>query len=275
MNIKQHDFVLEIGSGDNPNPRSDILCDRYITTSHERAGGFTIRIDRPMVVADGMRLPFPDQSFDYVITSHIFEHMDDPVGFAREIMRVGKAGFIEVPSAISERVFGWNFHHWYCDIRSGVLTFTPKKEGEQFGGFFHRLIARELWFRRWFEEHEHEWYVRMEWKEKIAIRVKTSSVSGDEWALLAAAKPETLKDCMFAVRFFLRRCLRKIRKTMRQLVWNVNNSTDWIRLIICPKCYGALRMHGEGMICNRCKIVYSVDGRVPILLVEKEKRKGY
>lgn len=275
MNIKPTDFVLEIGSGDNPNPRSDILCDRYITTNHERAGGFTIRIDRPMVVADGMRLPFPDQSFDYVITSHIFEHMDDPAEFAREIMRVGKAGYIEVPSAISERVFGWNFHHWYCGIRDGVLTFTPKKEGEQFGGFFHRLIARELWFRRWFEEHEHEWYVRMEWKEKIAIRVKTSSVSGDAWALLAAAKPETLKDCMFAVRFFLRRCLRKTRKTLRKLWWIVFPTKDWMRILVCVKCRGKLLQERRELVCEDCKTNYPLDGRVPILLTPKERENGY
>ncbi len=274
MNIKQHDLVLEIGSGDNPNPRADMLCDRYITTSHERAGGFKIRIDRPMVVADGIMLPFPDKSFDYVITSHIFEHMDDPVGFAAEIMRVGKAGYIEVPSAISERVFGWNFHHWYCDIRDGVLTFSPKTEGEQFGGFFHRFIAQNIWFRRFFEEHEGAWYVRMEWREKIPIRVGMRTMGQDEiheldetaWRLLANAKPETLKDLVFGIQFLFRRIIRKTRKTMRMVAWQLSKPTDLTKLIVCPQCHGHLLPRQGKMECGKCNIVYAMDGVIPILL---------
>jgi len=274
MNINKHDFVLEIGSGDNPNSRADILCDRFITTNHERAGGFRIRIDRPMVVADGMRLPFRDQTFDYVIASHIFEHMDDPIGFAREIMRVGKAGYIEVPSAISERVFGWDFHHWYSALHDGVLTLTPKKEGERFNGFFHRLIARALWFRRCFEEDEGKWYVRLEWEKKIPMRVRLRPMSHDEmnvldekaWKLLAQAKPEVLKDLVFGIRFFIRRVIRKSRKLVRSVLWWLNKRTDLFKLIICPRCHGNLLLRQGKMECKKCKIVYAIDGVIPILL---------
>lgn len=283
MNIKQHDLVLEIGSGDNPNPRSDILCDRYIKTSHERAGEFRIRIDRPMVVADGMMLSFPDKTFDYVITSHIFEHMDDPAGFAREIMRVGKAGFIEVPSAISERVFGWNFHHWYCDIRGGVLTLSPKTEGERFGGFFHRLIAQNIWFRRCFEEDEGKWYVRMEWAGNIPIRVCKSPMSQNEilaldvkaWELLSKAKPEILKDLVFGIQFLFRRIIRKTRKIIRLGAWRLNKRKDLTNLIICPRCHGALLGLRGKLVCGRCKTDFPIDGVIPILLLPEEKRKGW
>ncbi len=272
MNIQRTDFVLEIGSGDNPHPRADILCDRYITTSHERAGGFKIRIDRPMVVADGMQLPFRDRTFDYVIASHIFEHMDDPAGFASEVMRVGKAGFIEVPSAISERVFGWDFHHWYCDIRDGVLTFFPKTEGEQFDGFFHRLIAQALWFRRSFEEHETEWYTRLEWKGNIPIRVCMRPMSGDEtnaldekaWKILGTAKPEIAKDLLFSVRFFLRRVIRKTRKATRSVVWALTKTMP--EHCVCPACRGKLRVEEGKLVCTECNRAYPIDGVIPILL---------
>ncbi len=278
MNMQRTDFVLEIGSGDNPHPRANILCDRYITTNHERAGGFKIRIDRPMVVADGMRLPFRDRTFDYVIASHVFEHMDDPIGFAREIMRVGKAGYIEVPSAISERVFGWNFHHWYCDIRNGALTFSPKTEGEQFGGFFHNLIARALWFRRCFEEDEGKWYVRLEWKKKIPIRVQMRPMSQNEiygldekaWKLLSKAKPEKGKDLVFAIRFLLRRIIRKTRKTVRMVAWRLSKRTDLTKLIVCPQCHGHLLLRQGKMECGKCNIVYGIDGVIPILLISCE-----
>ncbi|MBI3343152.1 methyltransferase domain-containing protein [Candidatus Gottesmanbacteria bacterium] len=297
MNIFDGDLVLEIGSGDNPNPRADVLCDRYSTTSHERAGGFRIRIDRPLAVADGMRLPFPNQTFDYVICSHIFEHMDDPAGFAREIMRVGKAGMIEVPSAISERVFGWNFHHWFCALHDGVLTFCPKKEGERppagragFDGYFHRLIAQNIWFRRFFEEHEEEWYTRLEWQGKIPTRIRIRPMSQDEmnvldekaWKLLSDAYPEVLKDLVFVVRFFFRRAIRKSRKTIRSVLWWVNKRTgrrkiieSLMRICVCPRCLGKLRKIGEMILCEKCKSEFPLDGVIPILLLPEERKKGW
>ncbi len=290
MNIKPSDLVLEIGSGNNPNPRSDILCDRFIHTSHDRAGEFSIHIDRPMVVADGMRLPFLDQTFDYVIASHIFEHMEDPARFAREIERVGKAGYIEVPSAISERVFGWNFHHWYCEMVDGVLTFIPKKEGEQHGGYFHRLIARNIWFRRFFEQHEHMWYTRLEWHGKIPILVERNPMSPADkgkldavaWDLLHQAKKEEIIDAVFAIRFLVRRIIRKIRKIIRKFGWlmatitmDKNIISSLAQLCVCPQCHGNVGRKEKKWTCIKCKAVYTIDGLIPVLLLPEERKRGF
>src|SRR5687767_801033 len=95
MKIGPDDLVLDVGSGHSPNPRSDILCDRYIEDDTERGGA--IRIDRPLIVADGHNLPFKDKAFDYVIASHIIEHMDDPERFCSELTRVSRRGFIASP----------------------------------------------------------------------------------------------------------------------------------------------------------------------------------
>lgn len=290
MNIKQSDLVLEIGSGNNPNSRSDILCDRFIHSSHDRAGEFSIHIDRPMVVADGMHLPFADKTFDYVIASHIFEHMDDPVGFAREIERVGRGGFIEVPSAISERVFGWKFHHWYCLLRDGVLTFIPKQEGEQHGGFFHRFIAENLWFRRFFEQHETQWYTRLEWRGRIPIRTASKPMRPDErakldkaaWDLLARAKKEEIADAIFTLRFFIRRAKRKLLKELRLLVWQAAVLTmertiisSLVNRCVCPLCHGTLRVQDKKSVCVKCQADYPVDGVIPVLLTPEERKNKY
>ncbi|MEK9143478.1 MAG: methyltransferase domain-containing protein [Patescibacteria group bacterium] len=290
MDIKRTDLVLEIGSGNNPNRRADILCDRFITSSHERAGGFSVVIDRPMVVADGMRLPFRDKTFDYVIASHIFEHMEDPAGFAREIMRVGKSGFIEVPSAISERVFGWDFHHWYCGLHGGVLTFTPKRKGERFGGFFHRLIAQSLWFRKSFEAHEDEWYTRMTWRNNIPLtvsrvahtRASIADLDKRAWKLLAEAQSDLVIDFIFSCQFLLRRFKRKTYKLIRLGKWEMKKLFDARGVVyalsvlcVCPACHGHLIEHGKKIQCEGCKAMYVVDGVIPILLSSREKKKGW
>lgn len=292
MDIKRTDLVLEIGSGNNPNPRADILCDRFITSSHERAGGFAAVIDRPLVVADGMRLPFPDKTFDYVIASHIFEHMDDPKAFADEIMRVGKSGFIEVPSAISERIFGWDFHHWFCEISDGGhLTFTPKTDGERFGGFFHRLIAQSLWFRRCFEAHEEVWYTRITWRDRLPLSVSRvahtptyiAALDRRAWNILTDARPDFVHDFLFSCHFFVRRMKRKMYKLIRLSLWGVKkfiHTQEVIRtlmaLCVCPCCHGFLWEDGSKNIrCEDCKTSYVVDGVIPILLSSNERKKGW
>lgn len=46
---------------------------------------------------DGYELPFPDQSFDLIILSHVLEHVEFPRVLLREMKRVGRYHVIEVP----------------------------------------------------------------------------------------------------------------------------------------------------------------------------------
>jgi ubiquinone/menaquinone biosynthesis C-methylase UbiE/uncharacterized protein YbaR (Trm112 family) len=44
------------------------------------------------IVADANRLPFPDQTFDYVISTEVIEHVDQPKRFLESLFRVVKPG---------------------------------------------------------------------------------------------------------------------------------------------------------------------------------------
>lgn len=273
--------MLEIGSGNNPNPRSDVLCDRYIHDNSQRAGEFAAVIDRPMVVADGYRLPFKNKSFDYVICSHILEHMKNPTMFLKEVTRVGRAGYVEVPSAISERIFGWDFHVWYCEKKGNTLVLRKKNEGEQFGGFFHRLIARHIWFRRFFEAHDHAWYVRMEWRGTVRLRI-VDTVPDDSWLqaldriawrLMQKAEPDVLVDALFYVRWMLRRIGRKIRKEWKRGIWYSRRTLfpeslakELLPFLQCPACTGELVLQSGTIRCVRCRSSYHHEQGIPILL---------
>jgi hypothetical protein len=117
--------VLDVGSGAHPNPRADVLCERDLTDDRHR-GGVAVRVDRPLVRGDALQLPIRDQSIDFVIASHIAEHVDDPVSFCRELQRVAKAGYIETPSPLFEWLFDIEYHSWKVSARGQTITFTPK-----------------------------------------------------------------------------------------------------------------------------------------------------
>ncbi len=283
MNIAPSDLVLEVGSGNNPNPRSNILVDRYLYDNGQRAGGFRIVVDRPLIVADGYRLPFKDKSFDYVICSHILEHMKDPKKFIAEIVRVGKAGYIEVPSDISERIFGWNFHLWYCSFNGKTLTLRKKTEGERFDGFFHRLMARQIWFRRFFEEHEDAWYIKYEWKNRIRLvvgrrvpnNVFLKKRDDEAWKLLQQAETNLIDDRIFYLKWIKRRLLRKIKKMLRKILWELKVNPI-VPLLVCPMCVSDRLINNHGtLICKRCNNSFPLVGSIPIMLSPAERKKGY
>ena len=58
------------------------------------------------VVAPGDKLPFPDSSYDFVISSHVLEHFPDPIAALEEWYRVVRnGGFIFAIIPHKERTF--------------------------------------------------------------------------------------------------------------------------------------------------------------------------
>lgn len=119
--------VLDVGSGHNPHPRADVLFDKDVVPSPERGGFPSLRDSRPFVLGDAQHLPFKDKSFDLVLACQVAEHLEDPLLFCKELVRVAHRGYIECPGALTEIVLGEPFHLWLVSKRKGGLTFKRKK----------------------------------------------------------------------------------------------------------------------------------------------------
>ena len=125
-------LVLDVGSGDKPSWRADVLLDGYPEETHtgQRSGSGRTRIDRPLFRADAARMPFADGAFDYVICSHVLEHVPDPTAVIHELTRVARAGYIEVPEASAAKLQDFPTHLWWCRLdetaHPPTLVFTAK-----------------------------------------------------------------------------------------------------------------------------------------------------
>lgn len=113
-NIGINDRVLEIGPGSHPFHRSDVLLELEYKDEKDRIKQFghenTLVSDKKVVYYDGTKFPFNDQSFDYVICSHVLEHVDNMELFLSEIFRVSKAGYFEYPLITYDYLYNFDVH---------------------------------------------------------------------------------------------------------------------------------------------------------------------
>ncbi|NJN17004.1 MAG: class I SAM-dependent methyltransferase [Oscillochloris sp.] len=175
LNPPKAGLVLEIGSGDNPNPRSNVLVDRFLGSDNRERGGDLV-VDRPFVVADAHHLPFKDDAFAYAICSHILEHMDDPQQFAHELERTCAAGYIQSPSEIAERLFHWSFHRWYVNLVDDTLVLHPKEPQEPFGELFDYLYAYNPGYYFFQRSMPDLFWIEREWRRgELRVHVQDHS----------------------------------------------------------------------------------------------------
>lgn len=50
-------------------------------------------------------------------------------------------------------------------------------------------------------------------------------------------------------------------------------SQDLLDILACPQCKGEIRLNatGDGLICDRCRLLYEIRDGIPIMLIEEAK----
>jgi len=125
FDIQPGDQVLDIGSGGYPFPYATILTDRFLEKSPYRFESL-VRDNKSFLLSDIHALPFRDKGCDFVYCAHVLEVVENPLRACAEIMRVGKRGFIETPTAGKDMLFAWarNLQKWHVvDIGRNLCFF--------------------------------------------------------------------------------------------------------------------------------------------------------
>ena len=99
--------VLDIGCGYTAHERANVICDIQDLSNFYK--------NKKFVKLEDKKLPFEDNEFDFVIASHVIEHVEDVVFFIKELERISTKGYIELPSTLEDNLVfeNKNDHLWH------------------------------------------------------------------------------------------------------------------------------------------------------------------
>ena len=102
--------VLDIGCGYTAHKNATVICDIQDLSNFYN--------DKNFVKLDGNILPFKDNQFDFVIASHVIEHVKDVNTFIKELSRVSSKGYIELPTILEDNLVFENKkdHIWHMEF---------------------------------------------------------------------------------------------------------------------------------------------------------------
>jgi ubiquinone/menaquinone biosynthesis C-methylase UbiE len=102
--------ILDIGCGYTANEFATTICDVQDLSKFYK--------DRNFIRLENKKLPFEDGQFDFVIASHVMEHVEDLNFFISELERVSNKGYIELPTKLEDNLVFENKkdHLWHMDF---------------------------------------------------------------------------------------------------------------------------------------------------------------
>lgn len=255
--------ILDIGSGNNPFWRANVLMERYLADDTQREGQMII--DRPIVCGDVQELPFVDKAFTFINCSHVLEHTQYPEKAISEMLRVGKSGYLETPSEIHETVdLNKSYHRWIISEEDGILVFREKSQCATDHPLIQiiknpknrsSMIIRKL--------HDDINFIKIFWRKDINIRVERSSTLIEEFPMNNDLS-----------RFKVEKESAKSNSKMR--IKNILNKLYFYRvrldrLIACPICKIKVMWQHNKVVCNSCGVYYPIINKVPIMLRDVAK----
>lgn len=177
-NIGPDDMVLDVGFGGWPFKRANHLADRYPEETSHRMEAIA-RDSRPFIQVDIEKLPFRGSAYDFIFCSHVLEHLDNPGQAIRELMRVGRRGYIEVPTRLSDVMFNFtrltDHHRWHGLVlgKTLVLIEWNERERRDLGNHYFNSLHSEYnnQFQTFFENNRDLFFASFHWVGTIEFMI--------------------------------------------------------------------------------------------------------
>ena len=200
--IGRDELVVDIGSGDKPFWRADIFFDNLSLGNEQRISTTETITDLGAFIDGNLpNTPFKDKTFNFSFCSHLLEHVDDPDKAIKEIMRISKRGYIEVPDGILETINPFRSHLWFIFLNGNKLVFVRKSKK-----MHETLINNGLSFSYLFKKIKNP-FIRLYWDGAIEYEIMDDLKDEDKFT--AIQKDESLPNKNDPYKFIVK-IMRKI-----------------------------------------------------------------
>lgn len=176
LHIPESARVLEVGPGGTPHPRADVLLERRFDDEEaaaQRGHAPPLASGKQVVFYDGGRFPFDDRAFDYVICSHVLEHVENVAAFVGELTRIAPRGYVEFPTVLYEYLYNFRVHRNLLHFTAGELRWMrkarlPFAEFLPVQTFFYNALCAG--YDEIVTSFREQMFEGFEWSETIATR---------------------------------------------------------------------------------------------------------
>jgi ubiquinone/menaquinone biosynthesis C-methylase UbiE len=102
--------ILDIGCGYTAHESASVICDVQDLSNFYK--------DKKFIRLNEKTFPFKNKEFDFVIASHVMEHVEDVGFFVKELERVSDKGYIELPTILEDNLVFENKkdHLWHMEF---------------------------------------------------------------------------------------------------------------------------------------------------------------
>ena len=183
--------ILDIGCGYRAHKSASVIADIQDLSNFYENKNF-IRITEK-------KLPFKDKEFDFVIASHVIEHVDDFEFFIKELERISSKGYIELPSRLGDNLVfeNKNDHIWWFYFDDIANKLIVSKKNQLVDPFITESTAKL--FEEIFRE---SLVIELAWEEKIDYKINNQ------------IRQENFKKISF-LKLFRKYLSKKIRTTFK------------------------------------------------------------
>ena len=169
--------ILDIGCGYSANEFANTICDVQDLSKFYEGKNF--------VKLDGNRLPFEDNHFDFVIASHVLEHVEDYKFFISELERVSNKGYIELPTKLEDNLVFENkkAHIWQMefDDNNSKLLISKKLQ------FIEPILTVSM-LQQFRKNFKSSLILELYWENKIDYDFVKSDTSFEKLSLIRLFK---------------------------------------------------------------------------------------
>ncbi len=168
-NNKNNWQILDIGCNQDPVEYAQTVADVHDFSK-------LYKDKKKFILINSKKLPFKDNQFDFVYASHVIEHVEDVSYFIKELQRISKKGYIELPTMLEDNiVLSYNNikdHKWYFqfdDVNQILLAERKKQLIEPF-------ITHGLLFGSLRKNFRSSLVLELFWENEINYKLKNFTV---------------------------------------------------------------------------------------------------